>query len=276
MLINAKRIIGAKVHALDGDIGKVSDIYFDDKTWNLRYIVITSGSWLDSRELLLIPSSLRVPDPFYDTIITDMTRDKVQKSPSVFTDLPVSRQYENQLHRYYAWSPYWYYPMHAGFGIYPYPAVVPKPESTLNEEMKQRQDKRLENADPNLRSFNEIKKYKIDATDKELGKIEDLLIERESALITHLVLDTIEWWPSKHVAIETSFIEKINYGLRWIEVGLDSKAIKDAPAFSDSASSNPAYMESLASYYRNLRTRRTSMSEDRDRASATPDHSPMV
>lgn len=66
-----------------------------------------------------------------------------------------------------------------------------------------------------------------------------------------------------------------NFGLRWTEVSLDSKTIKDAPAFNDTASSNPACMESLASYYRNLRTRRISMSEYRDKASASPDHSPI-
>jgi hypothetical protein len=39
MLIKSKALKGYKLHARDGEIGKVVDFYFDDKFWTLRYLV---------------------------------------------------------------------------------------------------------------------------------------------------------------------------------------------------------------------------------------------
>ena len=36
MLQNIKELYGDKLTALDGEIGRVKDFYFDDKTWVIR------------------------------------------------------------------------------------------------------------------------------------------------------------------------------------------------------------------------------------------------
>ena len=33
------------IGATDGEIGHVSDFYFDDRSWVIRYLVIKTGSW---------------------------------------------------------------------------------------------------------------------------------------------------------------------------------------------------------------------------------------
>ena len=35
--------------ATDGEIGTIKDAYFDDERWTLRYLVVTTGSWLSGR-----------------------------------------------------------------------------------------------------------------------------------------------------------------------------------------------------------------------------------
>jgi len=44
MLYKAKTIKGYKLHSLDGEIGKVSEFYFDDQHWATRYLVANTGS----------------------------------------------------------------------------------------------------------------------------------------------------------------------------------------------------------------------------------------
>jgi len=37
------------LHAADGDIGRVHDLYFDDRRWTVRYLVVDTRHWLPGR-----------------------------------------------------------------------------------------------------------------------------------------------------------------------------------------------------------------------------------
>lgn len=39
---NIESLIGYTIGATDGEIGKVEEFYFDDKSWSIRYLVYTS------------------------------------------------------------------------------------------------------------------------------------------------------------------------------------------------------------------------------------------
>ena len=53
MLDKAKTLTGYSLQSLDGDIGKVKDLYFDDRDWTIRYLVADTGEWLGSRQVLI-------------------------------------------------------------------------------------------------------------------------------------------------------------------------------------------------------------------------------
>ena len=53
---------GATLHALDGDIGHVTDFYFDDERWTIRYVSVKTGAWLQRHHVILSIMSLLVPD----------------------------------------------------------------------------------------------------------------------------------------------------------------------------------------------------------------------
>ena len=38
------------VLATDGEIGGAQEVYFDDRNWTVRYLVVKAGGWLRSRE----------------------------------------------------------------------------------------------------------------------------------------------------------------------------------------------------------------------------------
>jgi uncharacterized protein YrrD len=55
MLFNTKDLRGTKLQATNGEIGHIDDVYFDDMTWELRYIIVNTGGWLSGRQVLLSP-----------------------------------------------------------------------------------------------------------------------------------------------------------------------------------------------------------------------------
>jgi sporulation protein YlmC with PRC-barrel domain len=51
------------IAAADGQLGSVSDLYFDDRSWAVRYLVVDAGPWLPGRRLCVSPISVRSSDP---------------------------------------------------------------------------------------------------------------------------------------------------------------------------------------------------------------------
>ena len=94
MLQRAKELSGYTLGARDGEIGKVREFYFDDKSWTVRYLVADTGGWLSGRQVLISPYALDPANKADRVIPVDLTRAQIEKSPALATDRPVSRQYE--------------------------------------------------------------------------------------------------------------------------------------------------------------------------------------
>ena len=112
MLRNTRQLYGRKLQASDGEVGQVKDFYFDDSSWAVRYLVADTGSWLSGRQVLLPPHAFEygrfgTTEDDSSPIRVNLTRKQIENSPSIASDLPVSRQYEMEYHRYYGWPEYW-------------------------------------------------------------------------------------------------------------------------------------------------------------------------
>jgi hypothetical protein len=64
MLFSSTSIYGFKLNSLDGEMGGVKDLLFDDQHWTVRYLVAKTDGWLTCRQVLIPPHArLRViPD----------------------------------------------------------------------------------------------------------------------------------------------------------------------------------------------------------------------
>ena len=47
-----------RIQAIDGHIGGVHDLLFDDQRWTVRYLVVDLGSWLPGRKVLISPNPI--------------------------------------------------------------------------------------------------------------------------------------------------------------------------------------------------------------------------
>ena len=64
-------LIGCRMEARDGDVGRVHDVYFDDESWTLRYLVLKTDDWLSGRKVLIAPVALLEDGGQSDYLFTD-------------------------------------------------------------------------------------------------------------------------------------------------------------------------------------------------------------
>jgi uncharacterized protein YrrD len=101
MLHKTKTLIGYSIqNAHDETIGKVKDVYFDDRHWTVRYLVVSTGSWLTGRQVLLSPYALVTVNDHEQNIVANLTKKQIEDSPSLNSDKPVSRQFEESYYGY--------------------------------------------------------------------------------------------------------------------------------------------------------------------------------
>ncbi|MCR4332167.1 MAG: PRC-barrel domain-containing protein, partial [Sulfuricaulis sp.] len=118
MLSKAKTLKGYKLVSLDGEIGTVKEFYFDDHHWTIRYLVADTGNWLMDKQVLISPYALVAVNKEEHHITVDLTKKQIEDSPSLSSDKPVSRQFEETYYGYYGWPMYWGGPYM--WGAYPY------------------------------------------------------------------------------------------------------------------------------------------------------------
>lgn len=227
---------GYTIGATNGDIGTVEDLYFDDQGWTVRYVVVDTGRWLPGRRVLLPPHAIQESDSAGRRLITDLTREQVEASPGIETNRPVSRQYETDLYGYYGYPYYWTGPYRWGLGPYPYvagaegvtPLASESRPSAVAEEMAARE---RESQDPHLRSARDVSGHGIEATDGELGHVEDFLVDEDTLAIRYLVVDPRNWWPGKHVLLSTEWITAVDWNRSTVQVNVTKEAVRNAPEY---------------------------------------------
>ncbi|OFZ53327.1 MAG: hypothetical protein A2428_10265 [Bdellovibrionales bacterium RIFOXYC1_FULL_54_43] len=247
MLRPLRSFTNATVKATDGEIGSVEQFYFDDQKWTIRYLVINTGGWLTGRKVLISPIAVGRMEPMPETIRISLTRKQIEGSPNIETEKPVSRQMEMKYHDYYRWPYYW-----TGAGIWgmaPYPAgmlgqvpISPTQPDPLSDSSK-------EQGDDHLRSTHAVTGYRIEASDGRFGHVEDFIIDDESWSIRYLIIDTINFWPSKSVLISPQWVDSISWAGRKFRINVTEDKIKKAPEFHPNTPISREYEEKLHDHY---------------------------
>jgi hypothetical protein len=227
------------IHATDGNIGSIKDFYFDDKQWVIRYFIVETGSWLDSRKVLLSPISIKHLDLEEKVLTLSIAMDQVKHSPPIDTQQPVSQQYEIDYLSYYGYPFYW---GNAGlWGAYASPTMIAagdanplykrKDDPQIAETFAAIDAVRRTHGDRHLRSCNEIVNYHIQAVDGEIGHLQGMLVDEDTWAVRYFIVNTSNWWLGHQVLIAPQWVEDISWGDSKIVVDLTQQQIKDAPIF---------------------------------------------
>jgi sporulation protein YlmC with PRC-barrel domain len=266
MLCKATILIGSQVEAAGGAIGTVKDVYFDDASWKVRYLVVDTGSWLTGRKVLLAPAAVTNFSEVNRVLTTGLSREQVAQSPDVDSHRTVTRQEELNLHAHYGWIPYWetgyVWPSPFAFpvpnvGAIPYERVGTSPlapgsstaagDDTVRREIAARLQPQDEDA--RLGSFQELRAFGLRATDGDIGEVKDLFVNPEDWQITHLVADAKKWWPGGDVVIDVSFVDAVVWEDDMVAVEMTKEQVKNSPPYDADAPFSDDYLLGLSGYY---------------------------
>ena len=223
MLRNLKPLYGDKLGALDGDVGHVKDFYFDDQSWAVRYVVADTGSWLTGRQVLLSPYAFGSLRQVGKLLLVNLTRKQIENSPPIEAHKPVSRQYEEEYHRYYDWPFYW-----QGGSLW---GASHLPTSELPVSLPPSEQATAGNTpsgcpDAHLRSTQAVGGYHLHASDGLIGHVCDFLVDPQTWAIRELVIKIGPRFSGKEVQILTSQIERISYEESTVFVRLTKRAVE--------------------------------------------------
>ncbi len=248
MLWNASAINGYAIAARDGPLGTVNDCLFDDASWLICWLVVDTGTWLSGRKVLLPPSVLGHLDAKERECTVKLTMQQVKDSPEIDIDRTVSRQMETNVYGYYGWNPYWGSGLYTGGGAMPgVMAAAPSLEPVRREVDSA--DLQRNDGNPHLRSIKAVTGYHIDASDGEIGHVEDFLVDDTDWGIHYLVVDTKNWWPAEKVLISPRSAREIDWSNKLVHLDVDRQRVKNSPTYDASTTVDQAYDETFLTYY---------------------------
>jgi len=244
MLNKVKTLKGYKLNCIDGELGKVKEFYFDDHCWTIRYLVADTGNWLVGRQVLISPYALDGVNNEDQTIIINLTKNQIENSPSLDCDKPVSRQYEEDYYRYYEWPVYW-----GGTNIWGASGLSPIIGSGQSQEKLMGSTQGDKMWDTHLRSTHEVSGYSIQATNGEIGHVEDFIIDHETLEIRYLVIATMNWWPGKKILVSPKWIDRVSWNESKVFVNLLRETIKQSPEYTEESLITRDYESKLHQHY---------------------------
>ena len=166
-----------------------------------------------------------------------LNRERIKSSPNVDLAKPVSRQNEEEFLQYYGWP---YYGGSGMWGLYDYPQMQ------LSTPIAQTRDP---NADPHLRSMNEVTGYHVRGRDGEIGHIQDFIWDDRTWAIRYLVIDTSNWWTGRHVLVAPRWIDNVSWAEKKVTIDLPRELIKLSPEWKPKDAVSRDYEQRLHAYY---------------------------
>jgi len=210
-LRSANDILGNRMHAVDGDVGQVQDFYFDDQDWRVLYFVIDTGHWLPGRKALVAPFALAEADWVEERFdLQGVTKRMIESGPAIEPHEPVTREQEVAYFGHFGWPCLW---------------------------------------QGELRGQQEVIGGRVKATDGELGRVADLLINDLTWMIPYLVVDAAGSSPGRRVLIPHQALERVDWPGLTVRLNIQREQVAGSPKYKPFEPVSRDYEIELYSHY---------------------------
>lgn len=202
--ITLKQLLGYKISAIDGEIGKVKEFYFDEMSWTIRYIIVETGSLFFGRKVMI--STQAIIDAQWETehLLTNMTIQQIETSPKVEDGKQLTRGQEILLNQHYNWKSYW--------------------DVSIQ--------KIADGSNSYLFHTNDLTGYQLIASDGQVGSIKDFIVDKTSWKINSIVIDAFKTTPAREIVLSPRWIKEINTDNSIVTSDHTTAEIKSNPAFN--------------------------------------------
>jgi uncharacterized protein YrrD len=242
MLRKLTELRGLAVIAQEDEVGTVSDFLLDDQTKAVRYLVLRTGTWLTERKLLITPISISEVNWLDEEMHLSLTREQVCNSPEIDFTVAISRNIETAFLDYYGYPYYWSGPHLWGTAELPERLAKSKEVATSYSSAHSEDG-------THTRSATEITGHQLIATDGEIGRVEDFIVEDESWAIRYLLVNTGNWLSGKSVVVPPQWIERIDWAGAKVYVELTQEAVRNCPEYDESIMVTRDYERQLFQHY---------------------------
>ncbi len=189
------------VLATDGPAGRVVDLYFDDQSWKVRYLVIDAGGWFTPHPVLLLPESINAEASGEGVLRLRLRQRQVNEAPAADSARPVFRQTQLAQAVHFGYPYYW-------SGLMLWAGVA---AGRSREEAERAAHAELARGDPHLRSGAALIGCRVEARDGMLGEVHDFVVDERAWAISAVVLETRKWLPGGKRRIAPAAIERIDW-----------------------------------------------------------------
>jgi len=242
MLRSLKDLESYAVSASDGNIGSVVNFLLDDKRWVVRYLMVKTNGFFTGHEVLISPISFGQVDWSTRELHVNLTKDKVQNSPTFEVNMPRSRDDERAYNNYFGYGHYWDRSGLWGTSAYPgdlaSDAYNDKPPHVLECR-----------SDAHLRSAKELRGYHIQGSDDAIGHVDDFIVDDATWEVRYLVVDTNNWFFGKKVLLAPQWASRISWEEGKVYMDLSRQAISSCPQWNPEQAVNREYEVRLYDYY---------------------------
>jgi hypothetical protein len=236
----AGRLMRCLLHAVDGGIGTVEALYFDEASWVVRYLLVDTGTWLAGRRVLISPVAVGEVSEGGQAIFIELTRSQIENSPLFDADQPLSRRYEEEYYQYYDWPVYWEDHRQSGVAL---SSSSPEAERLTGREAPVR------HREIRLQRTTRVNGCVLVAHDGAFGRVRDLIVDTRYWVIRYLEVETHRGRPGSHALVSPGWIERVSWRDHLMNIGLASTAIDSAPGFDPSSGISRDYEARLFRHY---------------------------
>jgi hypothetical protein len=179
----------------DGEEHQVCSFLFDDRSWNICFLVANAGTWFSRRQVVVRTCATDGPDWTKKVITANLTHQELARCADVSSVKPVSQQQQLALKKHFGWpdfEPRWYVPA----------ALVPA----------QREFPVLASDDPHLRNTIDLLGYEVWSADRRVGILSDFVMEPNSWHIKYLSVKFGDWVYHEERFVPTLAVQSISWG----------------------------------------------------------------
>ena len=245
MLRSIGDLIESCVTCPDGDLGKVEKVYFDVRTWAMRYLIVDTTAWGYGASIWVPARCIRQIDFASSVVKLNLTHEMLDSS-SIDTQTPISRLQEGRIFDYYRCKPYWEEDYFQENSQHPGRSVNPPAALELDANARVTPQTNALNATPRLLNTKQVGRFSIEASEGSVGHIRDFVFDDGTWLIRYLTVDTRDWWQSEsEVLLSTESFNSIDSTTSTISTTLSRNAIKRNPTYIDAVPLNRMYETQL-------------------------------
>ena len=95
---SAKNLVGYKIDALDGEIGRVDNATYDVGS---SYLIVDTGPWIFGRKVMLPAGVVSGVDHANKHVMVDRTRDQIKSAPEYDASMTDDFSYRDRIGMYY-------------------------------------------------------------------------------------------------------------------------------------------------------------------------------